>query len=250
MSYQIEPETINAVYPISRITRYQSGYLVERDCKLQSRPTEGRGTHKIKKLSKRSLSRLAFTAKNTSVQFASLLTLTYPSVFPTSGKEVKAHLNKFLVYSKRAWGKYEYLWFLEFQKRGAPHIHMAVTLPEPDDDTRKRFSEIWSHICTVSKRQRKKVYKNHMRKEMWERIKSPHGISGYVLKYALKPEQKIVPKQFQDVGAFWRTSKAVRPKPMAEPEDITEGELREILGRMGHRCAHWDVIPKYILIGQ
>jgi hypothetical protein len=63
-----------------------------------------------------------------------MLTLTYPGdwlpVAP-SGQAVKAHLRAFLLRWKRAWGEsLTAAWKLEFQARGAPHVHIGpVVIP-------------------------------------------------------------------------------------------------------------------------
>ncbi|MEU5164590.1 hypothetical protein AB0G74_33900 [Streptomyces sp. NPDC020875] len=61
-------------------------------------------------------------------------TLTYPGdwlpVAPT-GKAVKRHLDQFFKRFARAWGfEWPGLWKLEFQLRGAPHIHLWGPRPE------------------------------------------------------------------------------------------------------------------------
>jgi hypothetical protein len=63
-----------------------------------------------------------------------MTTLTYPgdwlTVAPT-GKAVKRHLDAFRKRFERAWGfPYVGIWKLEFQRRGAPHLHLWG--PEPE----------------------------------------------------------------------------------------------------------------------
>jgi hypothetical protein len=63
-----------------------------------------------------------------------MVTLTYPGDWLTvapSGKAVKAHLQAFLVRWERAWGEpLTGAWKLEFQDRGAPHVHIGpVVVP-------------------------------------------------------------------------------------------------------------------------
>ncbi len=59
------------------------------------------------------------------------VTLTYPKRFPEDGETHKTDLDVMLKRFKRRFGKdIEYLWKLEFQKRGAPHYHILIRLPK------------------------------------------------------------------------------------------------------------------------
>lgn len=59
------------------------------------------------------------------------ITLTYPKRFPADGVTHKADLDAFIKRCKRKFSdEIEYLWKLEFQKRGAPHYHMILYLPK------------------------------------------------------------------------------------------------------------------------
>lgn len=62
-----------------------------------------------------------------------MITLTYPgdwlTVAPT-GASVKKHLDQLRKRFERAWGsKLACVWKLEFQRRGAPHVHMLMVPP-------------------------------------------------------------------------------------------------------------------------
>ena len=110
-------DIINSAYPIVQLTHYKNGWQVTRKSLLQAPPLLGRTGKPIMKLSRKSLSRLAFTVMNTEIKFLTMQTLTYPVMFPLDGKEVKKHLNAMLTYQRRHIGEMSYLWFLEFQKR-------------------------------------------------------------------------------------------------------------------------------------
>jgi hypothetical protein len=62
-----------------------------------------------------------------------MVTLTYPGDWLTvvpNGKALKAQMKKFRKRYERAWGETLYcVWKLEFQRRGAPHIHMLMVPP-------------------------------------------------------------------------------------------------------------------------
>jgi hypothetical protein len=63
-----------------------------------------------------------------------MTTLTYPGkweVVAPTGKAVKRHLDQFRKRFERAWGfAFVGIWKLEFQARGAPHIHLWGPQPE------------------------------------------------------------------------------------------------------------------------
>lgn len=72
-----------------------------------------------------------------------MVTLTYPSSFPTDGAVVKSHLDRLYARWKRRYGVPKGMWKLEFQKRGAPHFHCFVGLPEPEDELRAWLLDAW-----------------------------------------------------------------------------------------------------------
>lgn len=88
---------------------------------------------------------------------AGMVTLTYPGrwleVAPT-GKVVKGHLKAFRRRWARAFGAQpKGLWKLEFQRRGAPHLHLYLAIPATGPDG-ERFelwlSRIWAEIVDAS----------------------------------------------------------------------------------------------------
>jgi hypothetical protein len=188
----------------------------------------------IMNLSKASRKRLAFVANNTEVAFRTMITLTYPGEYTNDGKEVKAHLHKFLRWCRYQWDDPSYLWFLEFQKRGAPHIHILLDIS----------------LSTIA--ERREVVYNAVRREWYkvvgsgdpkhlaagtrvEMIRKPDGAARYCLKYAYKCEQKAVPPAYRSVGRFWGCSRDVTPdKPRTIP--IDDLSIRAIL-------ADWDYCP-------
>lgn len=236
---------INSAYPVVQLTHYKNGWKVKRKSLLQAPPLLGRKDKPIVKLSKKSLARLAFTVLNSERKFLTMQTLTYPYKFPNNGKKVKKHLNSFLTCSRREIGEMSYLWFLEFQKRGAPHIHLMTTYGEPSPAMRRQFAEIWARTITNQLRDKIKVFKVHEHEAQWAKIRSEHGAAGYVLKYALKPYQKIVPEEYGDVGRFWGCSRDVIPQETIS-HPASEALVRKFLLDMGYDVGNWDVIPKFI----
>lgn len=156
-------------------------------------------------------------------------------------------MNKFLTYFRRKIGKLSYVWFLEFQQRGAPHFHILSSRAEPTGQERKTFAEIWAKIVARNKTEFKQVFSVHIHPRSWEAIRDQNGAEKYALSYALKPEQKTVPSDYSDVGQFWSSSRDVIPKPIAEQE-IDEQGLRNILAELGHPAAEWELIPQNIVL--
>lgn len=181
----------------------------------------------IMEFSRKSRMRLAFVASNTAVEFRTMITLTYPREFPSDGKAVKLHLNTFLTWLRRDTGGCEYLWFLEFQARGAPHIHLLIDgpLPRNREDTRAyrfRVSATWFDVVGSGD-------ERHLAAgTRTERLRKPGGARFYAVKYAHKMRQKAVPPDYRNVGRFWGCSRAVKPQPQAELQ-CTEDDIRGLL---------------------
>jgi hypothetical protein len=185
---------------------------------------EGSVRGEIEDLSMKSRRRLALVAGNTETVFRSFLTLTYPADFPCDGKEVKRHLQCLLKALRRKLGSFGYLWFLEFQKRGAPHFHIFCerALPEPlSPMTRKTgrrsksvevhwpwqnwLSATWFEIVNSGD-------ERHLHAgAAWEKVEKPDGAARYVAKESYKTFQKVVPEGFRNVGRFWGTSRGIAP---------------------------------------
>lgn len=199
----MEASTINSVYPITKAMIYSNGIVLERDCLLQDRGRGKRGA--IKKLSKPAFIRLAFTAAQCTIQFHSMLTLTYGEQFPIRGGEVKKHLRLMMQWLVRRFGGYSYLWFLEFQRRGAMHIHLLITLPAPGENRRRMMANKWASIQDLpdwpySRIRDKKLF--HVKQSsldfnehptVWEAIRKKDGGQRYAVKYATKAYQKNPP---------------------------------------------------------
>lgn len=147
-------------------------------------------------------------------------TLTYPEDYPVDGREVKIHLHRFIkrlrrktqstirIDEEQSWSIF---WFLEFQKRGAPHFHFFLTHPPiPDTDgqgktslvrSREWIANAW-YECVGSFDTRHREAGTQL-----DYLKSGRGGSiSYAQKYARKQSQKKVPDEFINVGRFWGVS--------------------------------------------
>lgn len=247
------PKEINYFFPICGLTKYPNGTMkMRRYSKVKNTAscvgnTSKRGS--VEKLSKQSLNRLAFTVKETKVKLMSMNTLTYSQVYPTTGKGVKKQLNRYVQMIKRKMGaSTNYVWFMEFQRRGAPHFHILWSTQVTDQ--LRNYAAIWwanQVLKNGPDSEVQKMVRVHSHPTAWEAIRNEQGASRYVMKYATKPEQKIVPPEFSDVGRFWGASREVKNNiPDGIDIDTDQQEISEYFERTGHRAAKWEVIPKYI----
>lgn len=251
-------ELLSYTYPIVSVLHSSQGIILKREDTTGkgSKPNGKRG--KIRGLSKQSLKRLAFTVFTTSKEFKSILTLTYSFNSPTRGNITKKHLTFTLTALQRAFGRFSYVWWLEFTSKGRPHYHLLTTLPAPSKEQRVIFGRIWANV-TVNLDSHEtgmweKVFKVHSfspskgskKKPAWEGIRKRDGAKWYILKYASKFEQKEVPKGFSNVGRFFGTSRDVPFRKFVEVE-TSEEEIRDYLDRLGLSVAKADILPKYII---
>ena len=189
--------------------------------------TEGHERSEIMEFSRKSRLRLAFVASNTPVRFRTMITLTYPKEYPCDGTHVKAHLREFIHWLRKDTHGCDYLWFLEFQARGAPHFHILIDWPLPSRmEVRRGFrfrcSSVW--YAVVGSRDEKHLAAG----TRVERLRKPDGAARYAIKYAWKMKQKTVPPNYRNVGRFWGHSARVKPLPQAELR-CTEDDIRGAL---------------------
>lgn len=88
-------------------------------------------------------------------------------------------------------------WFVEFQQRGAPHLHFFYTHPVPWRDG----AELWARACN-------RAGLDGGRDNFWqtstkfERLRGGiRGVAAYAAKYAAKQDQKVAPSWWS--GRFW-----------------------------------------------
>ncbi|MGW3304841.1 hypothetical protein [Streptomyces rubiginosohelvolus] len=165
-----------------------------------------------------------------------MTTLTYPGdwlVVAPTGKAVKKHMDVFFKRFGRAWG-FEWLgiWKLEFQRRGAPHVHLWGPQPEgPAGEFRQMtqvryrpavgdglpyaqwLSVVWADVVGHPDPEQKR---RHVRAgtavdgDEGERMTDPKRLAIYFTKhgsYGAKEYQNQVPPEWQQPGAgpgrFW-----------------------------------------------
>lgn len=267
----LTPEQVDSLYGIKKIVFYKNGLVVERGQRYpmkQFRPTPRKGVYEMSKKSKLLLTHIV---ANSDIKFSSMFTLTYGDFFiPYNGKELKRQCNVFLT-SLRKRFDCEYVWFLEFTKKGRPHLHVINTIV-PNFWDREWLGQKWAKISVVDYATRllnertpadirievpidqdvvldeaRKVNRVHTHKKCWEAIYKADGAQRYCLKYASKEEQKLLPIGFENVGRFWGTSRRVKPIPIASleiGETMSEDRVREIISETF--VGQFELIPKYI----
>lgn len=218
---------------IQGVTLYANDVVVRRSGGSRNHEPPPRGD--VAEFSYKSRQRLAFIAANTAVRFLTMITLTYPAAFSQDGEAVKKHFHAFLTFCRRDFGKPSYLWFLEFQKRGAPHFHLLLDYPLPRTSVlvsavRFRVAATWYRIVGSGDE------KHLAAGTRVERLRSSLGGARYAVKYAFKMRQKLVPKPYQNVGRFWGCSRAVIPQALAMV-NCTEDDIRGVL-------QDWQYAPK------
>jgi hypothetical protein len=180
-----------------------------------------RGT--VQEFTYESRRRLAFVANNSPIEFVSMITLTYPKEYSNDGQAVKSDLNAFLVWLRRFVPGVHYLWFLEFQRRGAPHYHLLLDYYPRSAAAVSGFrvrvaSAWWRAVGSFSGL-------HWLAGTRTERLRSKEGGRHYAVKYAMKMKQKCVPDTYQNVGRFWGCSADVQPEPI-ETRRATEDDIR------------------------
>lgn len=207
------------------IELYRNDVVVKRQGKAPQVHDQTR--MEVKEFSKASRKRLAFVASNTPITFTTLITLTYPGEFSSDGDKCRRDRRAFLDWLRRETGGCEYLWFLEFQQRGAPHLHVLTDALWPrtrDSVTALRFrvSTTWYRIVGSGDTR-------HLAAGCrTEKLRSARGGTHYAVKYAQKMRQKVVPEGYTNVGRFWGHSRKVKPEA---PTLIhcTEDDVRGVL---------------------
>lgn len=148
------------------------------------------------------------------------------------GRVLKRHLDTFRkrlgrFLARYGVGEWSALWFLEFQRRGAPHIHLMLfgckLSPALLRALRSWCGPAWSSIVgNPSKFEQEKHKRAGTRVE---KMKCKHF--GYAVKYATKTEQKEVPTYFRDVGRFWGCWNYTHPEPVALQLDFSHLNQRD-----------------------
>lgn len=206
-------------------------------------PTRG----SVGMFTKRARARLALVATEANIDWKALLTVTYPKEFGRNGEKVKDDLAFVLRVIKQYYIiPPNYLWVLEFQKRGAPHFHIMLD-KEPLPSFRAYFAWRWADFIGKVYGDFENVLDVHLHSKTLEKIRQTDGAKKYLMKYALKSNQKEVPKEYMSVGRFWGCNKGVIdaiPKPVyIRAENV---DIKEFLVSVNPRVGDWTHLPRVI----
>jgi glycosyltransferase involved in cell wall biosynthesis len=169
---------------------------------------------KITGLSQKAQENMLFKARNCE-GFKVLITLTYPAEYPHDGTLVKYHWKRMKQWLTRR--GFQGFWFLEFQKRGAPHYHIFLT----GYVDIKAVQKMWYDVVASGD-------EKHLRAGVRvEKIRMEHCAAAYAAKYAGKREQKEVPADYQNVGRFWGLFGGLKPTLYARSEGENKGEMAQ-----------------------
>lgn len=160
------------------------------------------GRTAIKRYTPAAAGRLRRYIDNYYRDFKAMVTLTYGNNPPMDGLVVKKHLKAFIERLRRT-GFFEadsLVWWLEFQVRGAAHIHFVTT----GWLSRRWVALVWAEISGGDMKACTRV----------EGLRDADGIGAYAAKYAAKSDQKEVPEGYINVGRYW----GQRGGPRSEPK--------------------------------
>lgn len=201
-----------------------------------------------------------------------MVTLTYPgdwrAVCP-DGRTVKRHLEAFKSRWARKFGRpIQGIWKLEFQRRGAPHLHLYVGRPSSMElvDFRAWVADAWVEIVGAvgEERRRHRLAGTGVDQQGagWEASAAVdiRRLARYFAKHNAKGVghyQHTVPDDFEGVGRFWGFWGLDRAAHEVELSTADFVELRRVLhrarrarlrslpfvdvGRPEHRERHWQV---------
>jgi len=194
----------------ARIVYHNPDKKKRKDDQLQGK-TKG---SKIKEYTPRTAVRLNLHLSEFSEKYKHEITVTYPAEFPTDGLIVRKHRHELIRRIKR-FGVKHYTTCLEFQERGAPHIHILV-----DKWINYRtLKHMWFDIVGSG---------DPYHLEAGTSIRDIQDITKtriYMSAYARKKDQKDVPAGYENVGKWWTSNDSAKPHEIESCEYETQREM-------------------------
>jgi len=162
------------------------------------------------------------------------------AAFAANGQAFKALIRKFVKRFERAWSRrLRALWKLEFQSRGAPHMHLLMVPPQGEVDGlrwRDWFARAWADCLDVQGETRAAVIAVHSHRKASAdyaegmRASDPKRIAVYFAKHGVladKEYQHIVPGEWQGEGdgpgrfwGYWGLARADVAVPVTDAEAL------------------------------
>jgi len=269
MALKLEGSVVNMLFPVTGVIVYKGSLDIVRSAVVEfPKPVSPPKRGVVEGFSNRSLYRFLSLVIPNADKILSLLTLSYGVNYPISGKTVKAHLNRVLMGLRRRFEGLQYFWFLEFQRRGAPHFHIGLSVPMADVGYSGKLwlASLWAAICTEFDCLYSSFYKRgdfsrgncrvlntvaavkeqHLRRGVWEDVRTSDGAARYVAKYASKGRQKDVPRVYRNVGRFWGVSSGFTRGDSIRLS-CNESQAREFLAYLGRDLSGFEVLPKVVV---
>ncbi|MBE5429214.1 hypothetical protein E3G47_000780 [Mycobacteroides abscessus] len=215
----------------------------------------------------RAFAQLDYTPIIASGRVPAMVTLTYPGEWLTvapSGRSVKRHMDLWRKQFEREFGeKARYIWKLEFQRRGAPHIHLWTAPPSRSGRSGLSFrawcSRSWAAVVAhpdPAQRARHELAGTAVDVLEGLRASDPKRLAVYFTKHSSpnmlgdKEYQHVVPIEWRasgkGPGRFWGVyglEKAIAPAELAEDDYI---RARRIMRRWArHTAAYGSVANPY-----
>lgn len=245
-----EHARLNRDQPVDKVEHFRRDSRVKKLPKPGEAPIGGvRGI--IREFSDQSMARLLFCVKNCDANFFSMMTLTYPREFPSDGRKVKDHFKAFRQSFLARHPADRGIWWMEFQKRGAPHFHVVTTVDLASMSDKSGIDLVWrprpkspnggywtfvQEENWLSKRWDQIVDSGdpaHLKAGCaWEVIECEEGALRYTAAHAAKRKQKKVPAEYQSVGRAWGRIGLIDIEKFGESQ-ITAAEVFEIVGAQG-----------------
>jgi hypothetical protein len=126
------------------------------------------------------------------------ITLTYPADYPVDIREAQKDLESILRWLERK-GVKSYIWFKEYQDRGAVHFHILI-------------DSVFIHHEDLSLRWSKRIKSvDPSAGTSIRKIRDKTKMRTYVTKYFGKEEQKTVPDEVTGHGRWWGSNKKIVP---------------------------------------
>lgn len=195
----------------------------------------------------RRLCELDYTPLYASGRLPAMVTLTYPgdwlTVVPT-GQVLKRHLKALRKRYLRAWGEdWACVWKLEFQRRGAPQVHMLCTPPHGRARTTGEtfavwLSAAWADVVDHSDpEQRRRHERAGAALDYAEGLRAtdPRRVAAYFTKHSLmasKEYQHHVPPEWSEPGTgpgrfwgVWGLQRATRTVRVSPEDGIRAGRI-------------------------
>lgn len=163
------------------------------------------------------------------------ITLTYPADYPVDIRKAQKDLESMLRWLERK-GVKTYIWFKEYQERGAVHFHVLIdSVFIPHEDLSLQWSK---RIKSIDPSAGTSIHK----------IKDKTKMRTYVTKYFGKEEQKTVPEGVTGHGRWWGSNKKISTTDHFVIEYDTRKDLSQVYrvvdNYYGNLLKRWSAITR------